>query len=434
MVAVATYAHAQDSLQLGLQKALQLAKENNKLLQIQQMEEKVAQVVARETKGSLLPTVGIQGSYQYFFDRQVIFMPGSFVGNESKPVVDVAVGGTNALSTQVYLQQPVLNEAMRRQIKGSNLDVALQRQHTRGTEANVIAGVTENYYSILLLQASLGLHRQSMERNLQALNDSRTLFHQGKALKVDTLRNYIAVQNLQSAIYYLTSELEVRQLTMKNQLGIAANAKVVITDSLYFHAPSAQQIQLTTDEMLNKRPDVLQSQLSVSKSQSIANQQKALRLPTLHLVGAYQLQAQADNRQLENYRWPRTSFIGLQANVPLFAGFRTESKIRQAQWRVKQSQTALQHMQEKAITEKATLENELSEAMRQAELQQQTVEAAALSYRMTLDRYKNGLSSRLELSDAELSLTTAKMNELNATYRVLVTKLHLEKALGLLTF
>ncbi len=55
-----------------------------------------------------------------------------------------------------------------------------------------------------------------------------------------------------------------------------------------------------------------------------------------------------------------------------------------------------------------------------------------LSYNMISDRYQNGLSSRLELSDAELALTEAKMNEMNSIYRVKITKLKLDKALGVL--
>ena len=48
------------------------------------------------------------------------------------------------------------------------------------------------------------------------------------------------------------------------------------------------------------------------------------------------------------------------------------------------------------------------------------------------DRYKNGLSSRLELSDAELALTEAKMNQLTLIFNLKIAKLHLDKALGIL--
>lgn len=430
-VATATFAQAQQ-MNLSLHDALMLAKEKNKTLQLQYIEEKVARASTKEARSAMLPTIGINGSYQYYFDRQVIFLPGSFTGNENEPVVDVAVGGKNAFSTNVYLQQVILNEAVRKQIKISKLEIAMQGQKTRETESDMVVRISENYYTIQLLQTSIGLHQQSLERNQQALKDSRALYHQGKALKVDTLRNYIAVQNLNSTLSYLTTQLEVHELNLKNQLGLTPEMQLTITDSLYFEEAATQFINLTNEEMLAYRPDVQQSRIAMNLSKNSVEQSRAMRLPTLSFVGSYQLQAQADDRKFDNYNWPRTSFIGLQANLPLFTGYRNQAKITHSNLQLKQSQTALQQVQENAITERAALENEIQEAIKQASIQQKTVDAAALSYQMTHDRYQNGLSSRLELSDAELSLTAARMNQLNATYRILITKLQLDKALGIL--
>src|SRR5688572_3716128 len=219
IVASATITKAQQ-INLSLPDALSLAKERNKTLQVQYMEEKVATASIKEARSSMLPNIGVNGSYQYYFDRQVIFMPGSFVGNENQPVADVAVGGKNAISTNIYLQQVILNEAARKQIKTAKLQADMQSQKTRETESDMVVRISENYYTIQLLETSLGLHQQSLERNQQALIDSRSLYRQGKALKIDTLRNYIAVQNLHSTLSYLTSELEVHLLKLKNQLGL----------------------------------------------------------------------------------------------------------------------------------------------------------------------------------------------------------------------
>lgn len=430
-MALATLAQAQQ-MDLRLHDALMLAKEKNKTLQLQYLEEKVARSSIKEARSAMLPTIGINGSYQYYVDRQVIFLPGSFVGNENESVTDVAVGGKNAFSTNAYLHQVILNEAARKQIKISKLEVAMQGQKTREAESDIAVRVSENYYTIQLLASSIDLHQQSLKRNQQALIDSRSLYHQGKALKVDTLRNYITVQNLNSTLSYLTNQLGIHLQNLKNQLGITPEIQLNITDSLYFNEAVMQFINPSNEEMLANRPDVQQSRLAANVNKRSLEQSRALRLPTLSFVGSYQLQAQADDRRFDNYQWPRTSFIGLQAHLPIFTGYRTQAKIDQSRWRLKQSETILQQLQENAITERATLENEMQEAIKQAGIHQKTVEAAVLSYQMTHDRYKNGIGSRLELSDAELSLTTARLNQLHATYKVLITKLQLDKALGIL--
>ena len=145
------------------------------------------------------------------------------------------------------------------------------------------------------------------------------------------------------------------------------------------------------------------------------------------------MQAQADNRQFDSYRWPRTSFLGLQANIPLFTGNKINSHIRQSKFRAQASELELQDATDKARTEVAALESKLREVLQRLTAFERTVDAAELNYKIVNDRYKNGLSSRLEITDAELSLTEAKMNRLSAVYNVRIAKLEMNKALGLLS-
>lgn len=428
LVASTTFTQAQQ-LDLSLQDALKLMREKNKSLQYQNAEKEVARALMKEAKGNFLPTVNLNGSYQYYFDRQVIFMPGSFVGNELQPVVDVAVGGKNAFQTNVYLQQVLLNEAVRKQLKSSKLEFALQNHKSLEAETEMTVQISESYYTIQLLQTSIQLHEQSLARNQKALNDARSLYQQGKALKVDTLRNYIAVENLNATISYLINQRKIQLLNLKNNLGIAPDMEINLTDSLILDTPVMTEF-ITDEEALAKRHDIHISRLQASLSKSHLEQSRAMRLPTLTVVGSYQLQAQADNRKFNDYTWPRTSYVGLQATMPIFTGNRLNAKINQSSWRLTQSQIALQQLQENALTEKASLENELREAIKQVNIQNKTVEAATLSYQVINERYQQGLSSRLELSDAELALTTSKMNQLNAYYRVKITQLKLAEATG----
>jgi outer membrane protein len=157
-------AQAQD-LKLSVGEAVKMAMENNKLLQAQKYQEQFARESTKESVGYLLPSLSVHGSYSYFFDRQVIFMPGSFAGNESKPVVDVAVGGKNAFYTHLSLQQPILAEAMRRQVKTSKLNESIEQLKTSDQMAGLDVDVTSQYFTILLVKKSLELHQQSLDRN-----------------------------------------------------------------------------------------------------------------------------------------------------------------------------------------------------------------------------------------------------------------------------
>lgn len=67
------------------------------------------------------------------------------------------------------------------------------------------------------------------------------------------------------------------------------------------------------------------------------------------------------------------------------------------------------------------------------DIQETTVQSAELNHHMMEDRFKNGLGSRLELTDAELALTQAKINYLNAVYNLRMLHVELQNTLGLLS-
>jgi outer membrane protein len=421
-------------VKLSLNDALQIAKQHNRSLKVQAFQKEIAEESVRDARGNVLPSLTAYGSYTRFFDRQVIFMPGSFVGNEVKPIVDVAVGGRNAFTANLVLHQPLLNEGARRQIHSAKLNSTMEGLQGRNMGQQLIVEVLTTYYSIQLLNESIALHEQSLQRNEQALNDSRQLLRQGKNLKVDTLRNYIETENVRSSILYLKNQEEVAELQLKNQLGIPHEAVIQLTDELmedtnqhYFNA-----VENSFAESLSGRSDIQLKKVSTEYSRSVLKQSRAQRIPTVSFVASYQLQAQANNLAFAEYAWPRTSFIGLQAKMPVFSGNQINARINQAKLRMQQQELEVQQLYDLAKTEVVAIQSQLKEAIRQAALRKRTVDAAELSYAMTSDRYRNGLSSRLELTDAELALTQAKLLQLQSYYQLKVTALEYQRALGLL--
>jgi len=421
---------------LSLDQALRLAQENNKSLKIKSYEEQYTKEEIKISQANMLPSVNASGNYSYYFDRQVIFMPGAFTGNETEPVVDVAVGGKNTFNTYVTLSQPIVNESARRQIKAAKLQNAIAALNTKDYTSNLTLEVSVVYLKTLLIQESIKLNEQSLTRNNRSLADSRSLYAQGKSLKIDTLRNFILVENLKTTLAHLENQHRVSILHLKQILGLEAQTEVTLSDSLkhnvevrYFAA-----VEKSYQEVFTNRPDIQQKQLNIELSRNLLSQTRATRMPTISLVGAYQIQAQADNIKLESYRWPKTSFVGLQANIPLFSGNRINSKIRQSTIQLEKSELEYADAKEKTETEIATLEYNLKEVFQRLTTQQKTVEAAQMNFNIVNDRYQNGLSSRLELSDAELALSEAKMNQLYSIYNVKIAKLQLDKALGLLQY
>ena len=420
---------------LSLTDALEMAKQGNKALQVQVLEEINAKEKTRETKGALLPTISANLGYSYYFDRQVIFMPGSFAGT-NKPVQDIAVGGKNIYNGFVSLYQPIFSPAANQLTKASKINEKIEREKTADLKSQVALQVSTRYLDLLMMNSQLGLLDQSLQRNIKALQDSRALLAQGKGLKADTLRSFIAVENLKSSISYLKNNVEVSGIELKRLIGLNDVSELELTDNLELGIEANKSEFYQVDEAFKiaevNRKDLNIQKLSIDLQQKKLKATQAMLLPQLSLVGQYQVQAQADNMKFGEYALPRTSFLGLQLTVPIFNGYRTKSQISQAKIKAEQEDIRLNDLKDKVKTELATIISKWKEANTQMDIQKTTVQSAELNHHMMEDRFKNGLGSRLELTDAELALTQAKINYLNAVYKMKMLHVELQNALGLL--
>lgn len=419
---------------LSLSEALKLATKGNKELQIQILEELRYKEITKETKGRMLPNISANAAYSHYFDRQVIFLPGSFAGT-TKPVQEIAVGGLNTFNSFLSLNQPVLMQGIRRQKKVSETDEKIQKENTNDLQSQLALQISSRYLNMVLMNSQLDLQEQSLTRNIRALEDTRSLFAQGRGQKVDTLRSYIAVENLKSSISYLKNNIEVAGIQLKRLIGLNDSELIEPTDSLDISVDQLVFDKLS-DSLIrtaeSNRHDIKLQRLSTEQQQNRLNVIKAEYLPQLSVVGQYQLQAQADDLKLGNYNWPRTSFLGMQLTIPIFNGNMTSARINQAKINIQQETIRQADLKDEINAELASIISRWKEANAQLQIQKITVGAADLSYAMMNDRYKNGLASRLELTDAELALTQSRLNYLQAVYNLKMLYVELQRSLGLL--
>ena len=421
---------AQDR-QLTLESAVTLALEKNRDLQVSQLETQKASERVREAKGNALPTIGATAQYQYFFHKQVSFLPGSFIGLGENQLAAIRVGGENAVTGGVNLSQPLFQPGIRAGIRAAR--TARQVTHAERDElrAAVITQVKKAYLDVLITQERLHLQQQSIVRNEQALKDARSLLAQGRASRVDTLRAFVTVENLRPEVIRLTNGIQIAGTVLKRIIGLDESENITLQDSLrYDPSVPAGAGESAFDEALSARPEVQRLVLTGKLNQQQIAGQAAERRPKLWAVGSVLGQSQANNFRLGDYQWPVSSFAGLQLNVPIFSGFRTVAKVRQAQITKQQTEKQLENFREIVRAEVKIGVSGVEEARRRIEVQRQTVATAELGYRITRDRWKQGIASRLDVSDAELLLTQAKSNYLQAVYDYLVAGVELDQALG----
>jgi outer membrane protein TolC len=191
--------------------------------------------------------------------------------------------------------------------------------------------------------------------------------------------------------------------------------------------PSEEEVYA---EAVKNRPDLQALALQPGIDDQKVLLAAAARKPSVSLVGQYQLQTQTGRFNYFNAYYPSTPFVGAQVSMPLFSGFGNLAKIREARIARQQSVVRLDNAREQL---RASVRQVVANALEAASRIQTRItvkEAAGLSYDIVQYRYASGVASRLELTDAELALTTAQSNYLEAVYDYLSALIELDRTRG----
>lgn len=426
-LALVTSVLAQGQTNLSLEEALNLAAVRNKHLLVTQLNEDFAGLDVKKAQADLRPSLSLTGSYNYYFNRPVIFMPGSFLGDENRSVADVAVGGQHAFNHVLAFQQPIISAAATQRVSRLKLQQEVRVANTREASIELKIAVSTIYWQAIMIREMVDLKKQSLNRNKIALFDSKMMLAQGKRIQIDTLRNFIAVQNLETSIVQLENQQADLREQLRWLLGFESDVEFELTDLLEVPA-SDQFIDM---DSYDHRPDIQVMKTQIEVDKSAMREARRYWLPIVSVTGGFQLQAQSDDFQLQNYSWPRTTFLGLQASLPIYSGGRLSASHAQSQVRLRQNELRLNELLESAQNEVASLKRKLSESYARLQTSNRMVDAARVSHGMAEERYKTGLGSRLELTDAEAALTEAKIIQLQTIFTINKLGLELERAQGL---
>lgn len=430
MVAATQTTQAQLS-EMSLNDVLKMASVGNRQLQMHALEMKRADELVKEAKSYLLPSIQFNSGYMLFTERPVIYLRDE---TATPKVNDIKYGGRLALDANVTGVYAITNPVAKSEIKSAILQQKIEVQNKRTYEEQIAMQLSQLYYTVLFYKQHRIVLGQSLLRNEQALIDAKNLFLQGKNLKTDTLSHFISVQNIRLAISSLENQIRITSLQLKQLMGVENTMNISFSGSLSIESElSAYDVSASILETAKQsRADISLSMLGIEQRKIQFEKTKAVYKPQLLAFAQYQVQSQADDYRFRHYRLPRTSFTGLRLSIPIYTGKRVKYQSAATAFLIKQQELALADLGTKVQTTLTALSLRLQDEKSQWTIQKQNVEAALVNYNIIRERYQAGLSNRLELTDAELALTKAKLEESRLQYSLQLLFIDLKKETGVL--
>jgi outer membrane protein len=160
------------------------------------------------------------------------------------------------------------------------------------------------------------------------------------------------------------------------------------------------------------------------------NAERTNYLPTITAFGSYNYAAVKDQFNFSTNDFYKSSQVGLNFSLNLFQGLQTSSRVQQAQLEVQKTEEQKSSLERTLQTGIRSVIGNLRQARKRVDAQNKTVETAERGYKIVTARFLSSAATQLEVNDAQLALTQAKVNRIQSIYDYLVASAELDQLLG----
>ncbi|MEE1945853.1 TolC family protein [Pedobacter sp. KR3-3] len=412
--------------QLTLKDALTFALQNNSNMRKARLDIEGGRYKVEEVRAQALPQLtGTAGlTYNPIIGQQVVDFGGQ--------LQTLKFGQKWNSSAGVQLSQQLFNQQVFTGLQAAKSSEEYYNLTAQLTEEQLIELVANNYYQVLVTRQQLEVIDNNIKNVKVVENIVNVQYKNGLAKKIDVDRIKVNLTNLNTQREQVVNGITQLENQLKYAMGMPVATAIVLPTTELTQVSTLPQLADAVD--LSNRTEI---KLLDNQDKLLSLQRKAYvseYYPTLALTGNYTYSSQSKSFDFLSSSSSAIGFgssaVGLTLRVPIFNGFLTRSKIRQADVAIK-----------KAKEDRTNTTNALNMAYENAKIQlrdnlstinaqRKNAELAQEIYKSTQNNYNNGLASLTDLLETENSLTQAQNSYTQALLNYKIAEIQLIKSNG----
>lgn len=422
--------NAQDSQSLTLKEAIKYALENKAEAKKARLKIENNEYQIQEIRSRALPQISANGNLTHNPIIQTTVIDGAGFGQPGT-TIQAAFGQKWISTAGVSLTQALFDQSVFTGLKAAKTTRAFYQINDQLTEEQVIENVANNYYQVYVLRQKLVLAENNLTTTTKVRDIVKGQFDNGLAKRIDLDRMNVNLSNINTQKQQIINAVQLQENALKFYMGMPMESQINIPQSQFEVTPSA----------FTEAPNVANRSeyLLIKKQQELLELQKqsleAGYYPTLSLAASYNYIGQGPKmpwfaKPSDGVYWSDFSAIGVNLRVPIFTGFGTRAKVRQAdvalrsiEEDIKDTQLALDLDFKNATTQ---IENSLITLKNQKE----NMKLADEILKNINNNYLQGLASLTDLLDAENASTQAQNNYTAAILDYKLAEIKLIKSKG----
>lgn len=430
LIAFTLSVNAQEVKILSLKDAINYALQNKSEAIKANLAVENSEYQIQEVRSQALPQISANGNLTYNPIIQQTVIDGASFGQPGT-TIQAEFGQKWTSVAGVSLTQNIFNQQVFTGLKAAKTTREFYKINKDLTDEQVIERVANAYYQVYLQRQKLTVIENNLKNTTKVKEIIKNLFDNGLAKKIDLDRITVTLNNITTTRQQLLNAVEVQENALKFYMGMPMDEKITIPDSEVEVTPL--QLEESANTALRSEYKLLESQKSLLELNKQA--MKSLYYPTLSLTAGYNYIGQGPQmpwgaRPSDKVYWSDFSSIGLNLNIPIFTGFGTRAKVRQADIDVREAEADLADTKLSLDLAYKNAKTQIENSLITIENQRQNVTLAQEVLDNTQNNYVNGLATLTDLLDAENSLVESQNNYNNALLEYKLAEIQLIKSKG----
>ncbi|GBD94463.1 outer membrane protein TolC precursor [bacterium BMS3Abin05] len=438
IIFTASAAGAQETLHLNVQSSLQIAFKKNNNLKIAKA--KLDETAARLNQAgtAFFPKLSSQANYTRLDYAPFIplksfshiFPGGGAPGGLSGGITPkkITIGRNQNYGLSISLQQPLFTGM--KILNGYSIakhSKYAAEQNCRATKNTLIFNVEQAYWTVIKAQKFEEIARESIKQMEAHVKDLQNMYHVGMLTKNELLKAEVQLSNVHLLEIKAKNAVQLSRIAFCNVLGLPLDTKITFDDSLKFIPLPFKSVREAVALAKKNRPDLRMMEENVIIGKKMVDMSKASYLPTVAFVANY------------GYKYPDREYnptfyntwtVSVVAQMNLFDWGDTYFKKQQSESQLRQIQITQKMLRDGVVLEVTESFLAAKQAQEKIRVSEKTVAQAKENFRVTSDKFKEGMATNTDFLDANALLTKARNDYISALADYRIASAKLLKAVG----
>jgi outer membrane protein TolC len=385
-------ANAQEPLSLSLEEAVKMAHEKNTSVLNSKLDLQISERKIKETIAMGLPHVDLKSAYTFLPK-----VPTITFGDDPN-AQPIELGVKHNVTTDLTLSQLIFNGSYIVGLQATKVLNNLALQNDEKTLLDVNESVINTYQMIQLSEESLKILQQNLDNVLKTQFEISEMYNQGFMEKTDVDQLEVTANVLRNSMNQVKSNLDMGYRLLKIQIGIDETIPVTVSDSTEsFESLIFESNQLIAEEfILTKNVDYKLVEISKQLAELNVKNEKSSYLPVI--TGFYNRTQKLNSPAFD---FTPKDLFGVNLNLPIFASGQRKFLIDQKELEVEKRENTRLFVSSSLIMQANQLKSDVKIKAEKYKNQKMSKELTDEIYQRTLEKYRQGLATSLDLANTQ---------------------------------